>query len=442
MSNKIFNRVKDSGKEIAGLFSQLIPSVYRQDSAIKRNIYKWLLIGLLIRLTFMPITLHFDLLSVYQRSSLVAYQGAWWAGVGQTLAHYIHAFFLLIFKPLMPYLENVLPGREGSVSWLGWRAFALHPNVFRTLFLFKTPYLIFDLGCAFLLLAIFKESKKGLLAFKFWMVNPIVIFSAFVFSRYEPIAIFFILLSLYYARNNLSVKSLFSLGIAVIIRLYPLVLLPFFVIIIGKTLWQRLKLVFWGLLPLVVIIILSRLFHGVSEVALWVNAPHLNYLMDLHWSLGIAYDVIFVFYLAYTVILLYTYFTTDHSFTSLCQSDLIMLLLLFATCFFHPHYFMWLIPFLTLQIVKDKRFIGLFVIQVICWIIYTFQWKEALAGYLFAPLNYSYFMNLPSPFDIINQYYPASKFIGIFRSIFSGVSFWMIYLLFKESFSIRRKEKG
>ena len=442
MSDRVFNRLKDSGKEIAGLFFRLIPLVYRQEPAIRRNIYKWLLIGLLIRLTFIPLTLHFDLLSVYQRSSLIAYQGALWAGVGQTLAHYMHAFFLLIFKPLMPYLENVLPARGGSVSWLEWRAFALHSNVFRTLFLFKTPYLIFDLGCAFLLLAILPEPRKGLTAFKFWMVNPIVIFSAFIFSRYEPIAIFFILLSLYYARNNLSAKSLFFLGIAVIIRLYPLILLPFFIIIIGKTLRQRLKLVFWGFLPLGVIIVLSRLFHGVSEVALWVNAPHASYLMDLHWSLGIAYDVIFVFYLAYTIILLYTYFVTDHSFTSLCQTNLVVLLLLFATCFFHPHYFMWLIPFLTLQIVKDKKFIGLFAIQVICWIVYTFQWKEALAGYLFAPLNYSYFMNLRSPFEIINQYYPASKFIGIFRSIFSGVSFWMMYLLFKRSFLVRREEKG
>ncbi len=69
----MFNRLKDSGKGIAGLFSKLIPSMYYQDLAVKRNIYKWLLIGLLIRLTFMPIAMHFDLLSVYQRSSLITY---------------------------------------------------------------------------------------------------------------------------------------------------------------------------------------------------------------------------------------------------------------------------------------------------------------------------------------------------------------------------------
>ncbi|MCK4419460.1 hypothetical protein KAV79_06600, partial [Candidatus Aerophobetes bacterium] len=186
MSDKMFNRLKDSGKGMTELFSRLIPSVYRQDPAIKRSIYKWLLIGLLIRLTFMPIAMHFDLLSVYQRSSLIAYRGVLWVGLGQTLVHYIHAFFLLIFKPLMPYLESALPGRTGSASWLGWGAFAIHSNVFRTLFLLKIPYLIFDLGCAFLLLAILQDHKKGVTAFKFWMLNPVIIFSAFIFSRYEP----------------------------------------------------------------------------------------------------------------------------------------------------------------------------------------------------------------------------------------------------------------
>lgn len=433
------------GNKITGLFSKLIPSVYSQDLAAKRSIYIWLLIGVLIRFTFMPIALHFDLLSIYQRSAQIAYEGDMGMGLGQIFAHYIHAFFLFIFKPLMPYLETALPGRGGSASWLGWRAFIMYPTVFRTLFLFKAPYLIFDLGSAFLLLAILKNRRKGLIAFKFWMLNPVIIFSAFIFSRYEPIVIFFILLSLYYAKNNLSARALFSLGIAVIVRSYPLMLVPFFVIIIGKTFWQRLKLASWGLLPLGIMTVVSRLSRGagqIGEIGAWANMYHTNYLMALRWPMRISYDMIFVFFMGYTILFLYTYFRTNHSFAHLWKINLILLLFFFATCFFHPHYFMWLIPFLALQVVEDKRFIGLFAIQILGWIVYTFQWKEALAGYLFAPLNYSYFTGLRSPFELIGQYYSAANFIGIFRSIFSGVSFWMVYLLFKEFSLVRRKEKG
>ena len=435
----MFNGLKDSGKRIGRLFSRLIPSRYREDPAVRRILYKWLLIGLLIRLTFIPITLHLDLLSVYQRSSLVASGRVLWMGIGQTFVHYVHALFLLIFRPLMPYLETMLPASTGSADWSIWQLFAIHPNVFRTLFLFKVPYLIFDLGCAFLLLAIFLQRKKGLVAFKFWMLNPVVIFASFIFSRYEPIAVFFILLSLYYARKNLLAKSLFSLGIAVITRLYPLILLPFFVIILGKGLRQRLKLAFWGLLPLGIMVALSKLFYGVSGIEFLTESWHAGYLLSLRFPLGIINDVIFVFFAGYTVLFLYAYFNTDHSFVNLWKSVLCVLLFFFATSFFHPQYFMWLIPFLALQVVEDKKFIGLFAIQILCWVVYSFQWKEALAGYLFLPLNSSYFMGLASPFEIINQYYSAANFIGIFRSIFTGTCFWMIYLIFKGSFLGKKK---
>jgi len=436
----MFNGLKDSGRRIGRLFSHLIPSRYRQDPAVRRSIYKWLLIGLLIRFIFMPIASHLDLLSVYQRSSLVASGRVLWLGIGQTFVHYVHALFLLIFRPLMPYLETMLPAMTGSANWSIWELFVISPNIFRTLFLFKVPYLIFDLGCAFLLLAIFLKRRKGLVALKFWMLNPVVIFAAFIFSRYEPIAIFFILLSLYYARRNLLVKSLFSLGVAVVTRLYPLILLPFFVIILGKGLRQRLKLAFWGLLPLGIMIALSKLFYGVSGVESLAKSYHASYLMSLRFPLGVAYDVIFVFFAGYTVLFLYAYFNTDHSFVNLWKSILCVLLFFFATSFFHPQYFMWLIPFLTLQVVEDKKFIGLFAIQILCWVVYSFQWEEALFGRLFLSLNPSYFMSLPSPFEIINQYYSAANFIGIFRSIFTGTCFWMIYLIFKGSFLGKKKE--
>ena len=105
----MFNRLKDSGKGIAGLFSRLIPSIYRQDAAVKRSIYKWLLIGLLIRLIFMPITVYFpDLLAIYWRASLIAFRGIYGLVGAQIFVHYIHSFFLLIFKPLMPYFDNIL----------------------------------------------------------------------------------------------------------------------------------------------------------------------------------------------------------------------------------------------------------------------------------------------------------------------------------------------
>ena len=422
---------------IKRLVVKVIPDSYRKESSIRTSILKWLLIGLLIRVTLMPITVyHPDLLGIYWRSSLIAYHKMPWAGGGQIFAHYFHAFFLWIFKPLMPYFNNILlnPTMGPGATEDMFIAFVNHPNVFRTLFLFKIPYLIFDLGCAFLLLRIFQDHKKGVLAFIFWIVNPIVIFATYIAARYEGIPAFFILLSLYYAKNNSSTRSLLSLGISVIVRWYPLILLPFFVVILGKKLTKRLKLAFWGLLPLGSMMILARSFGGPREVKVLTQIPWHENFFGMRFYLYHLYDNVFVFVVAYTFLLLYAYFNTDYSFTSLWKAVLILLLLFFATCFFHVHYLMWLIPLLTLQIVEDRRFIGLFVALVLCFVVYTFQWGQHLAGFLFTPLDFSYFVSLRTPFEIINQYYPADKFIGVFRSIFSGISLLMAYLIFKEFF--------
>ena len=420
---------------------KLVPSAYQKDPALENKIYRWLLIGLLIRLAFMPFTVYFpDLLGVYWRSSLIAYQGTLSGGL-QIVINYFHALFLLIFKPLMPYFGGILydSGMRMDPTWRMLETFVSHPNVFRTLFLFKVPYLLFDLGCALLLLRIFKDGKKGLAAFIFWMVNPIIIFAIYIAARHEVVAIFFILLSLYYAKNNLSARSLLSLGVSIIIRFYPLILLPFFIVILGKRSWERVKLAFWGILPLGLLTIFTRLFHEAPQVEKLAQTPHAQYLLSMAFYLGYLSDRVFIFVALYAVLLLYTIFRTDHSFANLWRMLLILLLGIFATSFFHVHYLMWLVPFLTLQMVEDRRFTGLFIILVLGWIVYSFQWKGTFTGLLFTPINPRYFMSLASPFEVIDQYYSAANFIGICRSVFSGVCLWMMYLVLRES--IAEKEK-
>jgi len=57
---------------IKHLISKLIPPSYNKNPSIRKNVYKWLLVGLLIRYSFMPIAFHGDFLAVYGRSLLIA----------------------------------------------------------------------------------------------------------------------------------------------------------------------------------------------------------------------------------------------------------------------------------------------------------------------------------------------------------------------------------
>jgi len=416
----------------------LIPPIYRQDPSVKRRIYQWLLIGLLIRFFFMPITVHSDLVSTYYRSSFIAYQGVRWFEFLPLLTTYLHAFFLWILKPLVPHTVNIF----GAGGYDYVVSIVAHSYVFRTLFLFKVPYLLFDLGCAFLFLGILQDKRKGLAVFIFWMVNPVVIFAVYIMGRYESMAMFFILLSLYYARRSLPAKSLFCLGVSGIVRLYPLIFLPFFVIVLGKKLRQRLKLAFWGLLPLGVVTVLPRLFHEVGEAEKLTKLYHTSYLFVMRLSLGYLYDNIYIFPLGCTVLFLYAYFNTDHSFTSLWKTTFILLLVFFATCFFHPQYFMWLMPFLAFEVVENKKFIGLFVGQVLCLMVYTFHFGGYTSTLLLTPIKATYFKYLPTPYDIISRYYPPATFIGIFRSLFSAICLWMVYLVLRELRSAKEVHLG
>jgi len=429
-------------KIIKGLFLKFIPLAYRENSSIVKSIYKWFLIGFLIRLTFMPFTLHQDILSVYRRALLSLNGELPWICGPETVIRSFHIFFLWIFRPLVTRfatISNIMRHRI-SYPWEAYFKLIYYPEIYRTLFLFKLPYLIFDLGCALLLLKIFADDKrKGIYAWKFWMVNPVVIFSVFIFGRYESIALFFILLSLYYAKNNLNSRALFSLGISIIIRTYPLILLPFFILLLGKKLKEYVKLAFWGISPFVALTVLNKMFHQPGGFEGIAEMHHSNYLLGMRFNLGYMNDLLFVFVTGYTFLLLFMYFKTNHSFENLRKSSLILFLIFFATCVFHPQYFIWLVPFLTWQIIEDKRLLRLFILQCLCFVVYTFHWKQYLAGYLFAPLDPYYFIfHLNSPFDFINKYYPASDFINIFRSIFSGISLFMGYLVFKNLSLIRQ----
>jgi len=423
---------------------KLIPPSYYQHPGELRTIYKWLLIGVMIRLAFMPFTVYYpDLLAVYWRSSWIAYQGGTYnLSAADLIVHFFHAVFLFIFKPLMPYFDTILndPEMRPLVTWRMFQTFGTHPYAFRTLFLFKVPYLIFDLGCAFLLLRILPGEKKGAAGFKFWMANPIVIFATVIAARYESVIIFFVLLSLYFAKNGRWRKSALSLGIGILLKFYPILFLPLFVILRGKKRMEGLKFAFWSLLPLAALTGLSGLFRRAGEVVAKVNIPHVDYLFGMRFDL-IGWDMIFVFVVGCAIVFLSVATYSKYSYEKLWKSMLVVLLLFLGTCHFHVHYFMWLIPLLTFQVVEDKRFTKLFALQVLTFVVYTWQWNRHFFGYLFTPLHFPFFAwTVDNPVNLVERFYNLPRFLGVFRSIFSAICFWMIFLVVKEYFGRKAEQ--
>lgn len=436
---------------------KIIPVPY-QDK--RRIIHRWILIGLFIRLVLMPLGFHPDLLEPY------------WAGhkftdehifdLGQYVSDtyniqggnylaihgYLHGLFLWIMKPLMPPSEKVwfhdshLMGSftDSKIHTEAISSFVSQPYIFRVLFLFKLPYLFFDFACAFLLLKIIQDKKRGLFAFKFWMINFVSLFVVYIWGKYEVIPIFLILLSIYFAGKQKFNLSLLILGLSVLFKYYSLLLVLPFVFVLGKTNRERIKLASLGLLPLVLLMVFIEAVSPArfgSQLSQFLQAGlqgQFSFLLNKVTITSHFKDLtIYLFPLFYAIVLWHSYFMKKHAVNNIERYSLVILLLFYATCHFHPQYFIWMIPFLCLQFSQKKELLLPHLIQILCFLIFALDGGLLLVK-LFSPLKPSLIQASLHPPSVIRELaHPLREvIIDISRTVFLATSLWMTYLVFRK----------
>lgn len=136
--------------------------------------FPWLVGGVVLRLVLIPITAHPDLWSLFISQNLFVfkkvlniydYLGFLFSGnpiaknygvnffTYPPLTYFLFGFFALVFKPFLS-LKNF--------EWIVENYPHIYGNLktIITIFIFKIPYLIFDLGIAFLLSDLFSDFRK------------------------------------------------------------------------------------------------------------------------------------------------------------------------------------------------------------------------------------------------------------------------------------------
>jgi len=106
-------------------------------------------------------------------------------------------------------------------------------------------------------------------------------------------------------------------------------------------------------------------------------------------------------------------------------------MLYYATSLFHPQYFLWAMPLTTLAVVTDRRLLALHIMQIVCFVVYTFNWGRPLAFAVLGPLSPA-FSSLPSPSEVIARFAPPGEIMTVFRSLFTGISLYMMYLVLRQ----------
>jgi hypothetical protein len=422
------SKVKTFFKKIS---CALISPEITGDSKALRLFYKYFLGGMFVRLLFMPFMFQRDLLSTYQRAADTVFNGNLGSDFQQLLTNIIHSSYLFILKSVFPFVAGYKDILLNTDSWSSWVQFISSENIFAILFLFKLLYLFFDLGCIFLLLRLFYDgdTEKKLKIFKYWMFSPLVIFVVYIFARHDIIGLFVALAALLLAKRKRKYWSIIILALAVALRFFPIMILPLLIIYLVQRKRDYIVLIAIGLSGLIAIEGFSNLYFGKSVIFSLLNAEQFNYIISAKFDL-IIHDKIFIYIAAYVIIILSFMRQKIKTFELLITYSGVVYLLYVAISYFHPQYLLWTVPFLLYVSVKDKWFYYLHWAQFIFLMVILVYWGDLVTTFLFTPIDYRFFLYLTGPIQFINRFYDPVKFVNIFRSVFTGISLWMIYLIY------------
>jgi hypothetical protein len=213
------------------------------DPAQRGPLLGWLGVGLAVRFALMPFAVSADLLAVYWRSHLIAYDGRVFGSYLVNMgAHYVHAASLRLLAWLLPAPHVVWthPWWWADFSALApqtLRWFSTQPWTYQTLFVLKTPYLAADLGAGLVLLALLGRTatpRATRRAWAFWMLSPIGLYASYVFGRYEMFPVVLVLGALLACERGRPWLGAVLLGFAVTMRIYPLLLVPIFGLVVRR----------------------------------------------------------------------------------------------------------------------------------------------------------------------------------------------------------------
>lgn len=314
-----------------------------------------IVIALFLRLIFGAFVFHTDLKGHYMEAKLTQQdiRAGYEEGFKQNMPlHYPPVIYILYNTHrfingwmFSPYFSN----------WLNDTSF-LHlehnPNIFRDLLVMKLPIMLFDFLTALMLVLLAPVGKKRL-AGALWLLNPFSIYAIYFFGQFDVIAAFLILLTIYLWRKDKLVWAYGILGLAAAVKVFPLLLLPVFLIYDSRSLVKKFRgiaiftaVFLVSLTPILTSVIalksvfLSNLTGGLFKAAIDLGG-------------GKSLPIFLVVYLFILGGLLLKYIKKP----SLESVIFILMTLLLVLSDFHPQWMVWIMPLLVLLLVN--RVVGL-----------------------------------------------------------------------------------
>ena len=313
---------------------------------------KVIFIGLVLRIILAGFLYHTDIKGQYHEAQLLdnGIPNAYQVGIDEkTPLHYPPPIYLLYntFPKVGHFLFSDYFG-QWMKDW-SYSQVANHPHIFRDLLVMKLPLILFDLLAALVVILIVPIKKRELAAV-LWLFNPFSIYAIYGFSQFDIIPTFLVLLSLFFWKKEKFLYSYAVLGLAAGIKVFPLLLLPYYLVLDQRNIKERAVGVFVAiagflicLAPIITStvalksIFLSNLTGGVFQARISLGSSMFIPIYVCGWLL---------------LLILIAIKTINKP--SLESAIFLVLGTLLGLSSFNPQWMVWIMPFLLILICEEK----------------------------------------------------------------------------------------
>lgn len=447
----------------------------------------WLLIGLALRLLFLPLTVHADTIAVYYRMN------EWRSGSFdlysfglQGLPLWLHGLWAeLTGIPLPEFAAIHWPSASVPEVREVVQAELLRPGAAWHVALWKLPYALVDLVCA-VVVGHLIGGERGRTLLKLWVLCPVFLFTAALFGKYESFMLLPLLLAFRDWKHGREERGFLWFGVAIAMRLYPIILLPPLVLMASGSLRRRVELSALAAIPLglvlattvlksvPLVLLLAAALFGVWRVYLLLRGGRVELVLGLSVLVGISLfvpgilahladgsgaagpvvghaqqlahglielaegDAILLAYLAFGLACLWAHRAQKSrvratpgaraSFDDYLDAALIGALSLFALSSLNPQYFALYFALALLRLGRSTEAGAAFAVQLVGYFLYiSFLQGGALSVRLFTPLSPRILNTLPDLVTLLPAGFDDPGPTAFGRTLFLLGSLWMAF---------------
>ena len=375
---------------------------------------KLILGAIALRLLVMPFLFHPDI-KVYSFQASHLKQGVWniyeqEEFVYQPLAYLFLGSFQTLIEPLARGLDNWLADASGGAI--------THPSLYWYLILLKLPILVFDLLVG---LALYRLAGRK--ALSLWLFNPFTVVLLYVFSNVDIFPLFFVLLACLFYIKDKNLLSAMALGVGAGFKMYPLLLIPFF--LVGQKNTRRVVVYLAGVLGTFAIILLP--FMGPAMLQSSLVSGLSTRIFQGQISLGFG-ESLYPAVIGLVLVYLMAYLNKEAPMENWIVA---IWLVLFSFIHFHIQWLLWGAPFALMVWLRNEKIRPLLLVTTFLAFLIPLMYNDKFMwASLLVPIS-PLFSLVPTPFAMVQKVFDPYVVQGVLHSALVGITAVLGYKLLK-----------